>query len=368
MKGRKGTSERTIDVLVIGAGPAGSRAAEVAAEGGASVLLVEKRKKVGVPVQCAEFLHKNVVKKLEVPSKAIAQEVDGMVTHLFGGIKATSKAPGCVLHRDRFDAFLSERAAKAGAELMIDTLAIEPIMGDKRGDGPIGAVLEHGRTKKLEKVLARVIIGADGPSSVVGSWIGQENEEILVAHQRTVKLKSPMSFTEVYLHPDYPGGYGWLFPKGKFANIGVGVERTLGSRPGSALRDLVTALGDRIGPMVSKTAGHIPVGGPLKSVVGSVMLVGDAGGFTHPISGGGIQQAVETGALAGDAAARFISGEEGALEGYAKDWKDLLGPSLEHALDRRRHMVLSWMKASESKKAFEALMRRSWIAFKEYHS
>ena len=368
MKGRKGPVTKRIDVLVVGAGPAGSRAAEVAAEGGASVLLVEKRNKVGVPVQCAEFLHKKVVRKLEVPSKALAQEVEGMVTHLFGGIKATSMAPGCVLHRDVFDAFLSDRAVKAGAELSLDTLAVEPIMGDKRGDGPVGAVLEHGRTGRLEKVWAKIIIGADGPSSVVGSWIGQDNEEILVAHQRTVKLKAPLEFTEVYLHPDYPGGYGWLFPKGKYANVGVGVERTLGGRPGSALRDLVTALGDRIGPMVSKTAGHIPVGGPLKSVVGSVMLVGDAGGFTHPITGGGIQQAVETGALAGDAAARFISGEDGALEGYAKDWKSLLGPSLEHALGRRRHMVLSWRKASKSKEAFEALMRRSWIAFKEYRS
>ena len=368
MKGRKESELKRVDVLVVGAGPAGSRAAEVAAEGGVSVLLVEKKKKIGVPVQCAEFLHKKVVRKLEVPSKAIAQEVDGMVTHLFGGLKATSRAPGCVLYRDRFDAYLSERAVRAGAELSLDTLAVEPIMGDRRGDGPVGAVLEHGRTGRLEKVWAKVIIGADGPSSVVGSWIGQDNEEILVAHQRTVKLKAPLEFTEVYLHPDYPGGYGWLFPKGKYANVGVGVERSLGGRPGSALRDLVIALGDRIGPMVSKTAGHIPVGGPLKSVAGSVMLVGDAGGFTHPITGGGIQQAVETGALAGDAAARFISGEEGALEGYVKDWKDLLGPSLEHALDRRRHMVLSWRKASESKEAFEALMKRCWIAFKEYRS
>jgi digeranylgeranylglycerophospholipid reductase len=172
MKGPKGSSVKMIDVLVIGAGPAGSRAAEVAAEGGASVILVERRKKVGVPVQCAEFLHKKVVHKLEVPSRAIAQDVDGMVTHLFGGIKATSRAPGCVLHRDLFDAFLSERAVKAGAELMLGTLAVEPIMGDKRGDGPVGAVLEHGRTGKLEKVWAKVMIGADGPGSVVGSWIG----------------------------------------------------------------------------------------------------------------------------------------------------------------------------------------------------
>jgi geranylgeranyl reductase family protein len=367
MKGRRKVSKEEWDVLVVGAGPAGCRAAELAAESGARVLLVDRRENIGVPVQCAEFLHRRVVRALEVPSIAVAQEVEGMVTHLFGGGKAITRAPGCMLHRDRFDAFLAERAVKAGAELRTSTLAAEPVMGASRGQGPVGAVLEDGRTGERVKVRARVIIGADGPMSIVGSWVGQENEEILVAHQRTVKLRGRMTFTEVYLHPDYQGGYGWLFPKGKVANVGVGVERSLGGSPGSALRDLITALGDRIGPMVSKTAGHIPVGGPLKTVVGRVLLVGDAGGFTHPITGGGIHQAVETGAMAGEAAARFISGDNGALRGYAREWDVLFGRSLAHAAKRRRAMVLTWRKASDDQEAFAALMRKSWIAFREYH-
>jgi geranylgeranyl reductase family protein len=367
MRASKEASTEKWDVLVVGAGPAGSRAAEVAADGGARVLLVDKRKKVGVPVQCAELLHRKVVRDLDVPTNAIAQEVDGMVTHVYGGGKVTSRAPGCMLHRDRFDRFLAERAVKAGAELRTDTMVVEPVMGGARGEGPVGAVLEEGRTKRLVKVMARVIIGADGPLSIVGDWVGQENEEVLHAHQRTVRLTKPLAFTEVFLHPDYPGGYGWLFPKGAVANVGVGVEKGLGGRPGSALKDLIIALGDRIGPMVSKTAGHIPVGGPLRTVVGRILLVGDAGGFTHPITGGGIHQAVATGAMAGDAAARFISGDHGALRGYARDWDELFGRSLAHALKRRRAMILSWRKASGDKKAFAALMRKSWIAFKEYH-
>jgi len=367
MRASKAASIEEWDVLVVGAGPAGSRAAEVAADGGARTLLVEKRKKVGVPVQCAEFLPRKVVRDLDLPANVIAQEIDGMVTHVYGGGKVTSRAPGCMLHRDRFDRFLAERAVKARAELRTGTLAIEPVMGGARGLGPVGAVLEEGSTRKRVKVMAKVIIGADGPLSTVGDWVGQENEEVLHAHQRTVKLTERLAFTEVFLHPDYPGGYGWLFPKGDVANVGVGVEKGLGGRPGSALRDLITALGDRIGPMISKTAGHIPVGGPLRTVVGRVLLVGDAGGFTHPITGGGIHQAVETGAMAGEAAARYISGDKGALRGYARDWDELFGLSLAHALKRRRAVVLSWRKASGDKEAFAALMRRSWIAFKEYH-
>jgi len=365
MKGREKVSAEEFDVLIIGAGPAGSRAAELAAEGGARVLLVERRAKIGLPVQCAELLHRKIVRELEVPSSAIAQEVVGMVTHVFGNIKVRSKAPGCVLYRDKFDDFLTERAVKAGAELRTSTMAVEPIMGETRGQGILGAVLEDHRGRTV-KVRAKIIIGADGPSSTVGDWVGQENEELLHAHQVTVELNEKLDHTEVFLHPDYPGGYGWLFPKGKVANVGVGVDKSIGGRPGSALRDLRVALGDRIGEVVSKTAGLIPVGGPLRTVVGNVMLVGDAGGLTHPITGGGIHQAVATGAMAGDSAARFISDEAGALEGYEKDWRTLLGRSLEHATERRKKMILSWRK-TQNPVDFVALMRKSWIAFKEYN-
>ncbi|MCK4298405.1 MAG: FAD-dependent oxidoreductase, partial [Planctomycetes bacterium] len=61
------------DVLVVGAGPAGSSAAQAAAEGGARVLIVERRPVVGVPVQCAEFLSRRVAMDLRLPKAAIAQ-------------------------------------------------------------------------------------------------------------------------------------------------------------------------------------------------------------------------------------------------------------------------------------------------------
>ena len=63
----------SVDVLVVGAGPAGSCAARAAAQGGARVLLVEKRRQVGLPVQCAEFVPRQLGQQVPIPERCIAQ-------------------------------------------------------------------------------------------------------------------------------------------------------------------------------------------------------------------------------------------------------------------------------------------------------
>lgn len=347
------------DVLVIGAGPAGSRAAEAAAKEGAKVLVVEKMDEVGIPVQCAEFLHRKVVEELGLPQDVMVQDVHEMVTYINGKEEARTRSPGVILDRAAFDSLLARRAVDAGAELRTGTWAVDPV---PLGDRIVGAKLSTA-SQQCSSVDERgkVIIGADGPMSIVGTWIGASNKEMLVANQATVELRQRSEVTEVYLDPGYPGGYGWLFPRGEVANVGVGVDRSLGMAPKEALDRLIRALGDRIGGRVRAAAGHIPVGGPVRSDMDNVMLVGDAGGFTHPITGGGIHQAVETGRSAGKAAAKVD------LDAFEKEWEPLFGRSLSHAIERRRMMVVAWRRAAGDREEFLSLMKRTWIAFKEYN-
>jgi len=281
------------DVLVVGAGPAGSSAAQAAAEGGARVLIVERRPVVGVPVQCAEFLSLRVAMDLRLPKAAIAQDVVGTITHLPGGEATSRRNPGCILNREVADVLLAERAVDAGAELMTSTQATSI---DRSSDGSIRVELEAmGGQEVPSSVTATVIVGADGPQSLVGQHVGVTNTRKVIAHQVTVDLHDPVNETEVYLQPSYRGGYGWLFPKGDLANVGVGVDRALGGDPKAALQHLIGTLDDRIGEVRRTTGGLIPVNGPLQGVHGNILLAGDAAGHTHPITGGGIHQAVEAG-------------------------------------------------------------------------
>ncbi len=220
------------------------------------------------------------------------------------------------------------------------------------------------RGAQSEVVECTVLIGADGPYSTVGKWIGQSNTEFIDALQVEVALPDTQPFTHVYFDPLYLGGYGWLFPKGETANVGVGVNGRIGGDLRQALDHLLERLQIRKSAVIGSTGGPIPVGGPVGRIrVDNVLLVGDAAGHTHPITGAGIFAAVVGGMLAGQAAARAIkTGDMSALDDYEREW-EVMGSPLRHALSKRRYLNQHW---SSDPFVLTAALRRCWVAFKEY--
>lgn len=101
-------------------------------------------------------------------------------------------------------------------------------------------------------------------------------------------------------------------------------------------------------------------------VLGRALLAGDAAGHTHPITGGGIHQALEAGTMAGEASAAYIAGDAWALEAYEPAFLCLFGTHLDRARDRRREMTASWQETCPGPEEFDRLARRGWIGFKEY--
>lgn len=346
-------SER-VDVLVVGAGPAGCAAAKTAAAEGARVLMVERRIVVGLPVQCAEYVPAQIVGYAPVPEHCIAQRIHTLRTHLPDGEIAETPAAGYVLDRARFDKALAVAACQAGAEIWTGARAIERT---ERGVH----IQRGGQTAEVE---CRVIIGADGPRSTVGKWIGQTNAEFIDAVQVEVVLPEPRDFTEIYFDPVCRGGYGWLFPKGETANVGVGVSRGMGGDPQAALDHILKQLGIAPGRIIGRTAGPVPSGGTVARMrVDEVLLVGDAAGHTHPVTGAGIFSAVVSGTLAGQAAAKAVQGELAALHEYEREWTAFMAGPLRHALNKRRHLDAHW---SDDPAALSDAVKQDWIAFKAY--
>ncbi len=206
------------DVLVVGSGPAGSTAARFAAQKGVKVILLERREIVGLPVRCAEYVPLPVSRYVNLKASGIlAQPVRSMQTYVEGELVNEMTAPGLMIHRDRLDRKLADLAVEAGAELKTGFQA--RVMTD-------GKVTARGKDGPVT-ISSRIIIGADGPSSQVGRWMGNGPGKYLIAAQIRVPLNRPLDHTRVYFRPYLFGGYGWLFPKGDRANLGVGIDPSL---------------------------------------------------------------------------------------------------------------------------------------------
>jgi geranylgeranyl reductase family protein len=344
-----------VDVLVVGAGPGGSTAARVAAAEGARVLLVEKRPVVGLPVQCAEYVPAQIVGYVTPPERCTRARIRTLRTHLSDGETVETPAAGYVLDRASFDKALAVAASRAGAEIWTAARAMERT---ERG------VLVRRAGRDIE-VACRVVIGADGPRSTVGRWVGQTNTEFIDGLQVEIILPAPQESTHVYFDPIYRGGYGWLFPKGETANVGVGVNRGMGGDPRAALAHLLEKLEIAPGAILGRTGGPVPSGGSVAQVrVDNVLLVGDAAGHTHPVTGAGIFSAIVSGELAGGAAAKAVkSGDLASLDEYEREWSPFMGGPLRHALTKRRYLDEHW---SDDPAVLSGVVRETWVAFKTY--
>jgi geranylgeranyl reductase family protein len=348
-----------VDVLVVGLGPAGASAAAHAARGGLSVLAVERKREIGLPVQCAEWVPLTLGRHAQGEG-VLQQRIAGMYSNLPSGRREHSEFPGLMVDRAAFDQALATEARRCGAEIRCSTRLVT--LDARR----CRAKLRNDATEfELEYGL---LIAADGPRSSVARALGLQMLASAHTRQYTVPLRVPSKQTEVWLADEYPGGYAWLFPKGAWANLGVGLEGRAPQELKPALdalhRRLVSA--GRVGPdIVSATGGPIPIDALReKLVVGRTLFVGDAAGLANPITGAGIAAAVTSGARAGEAAAAWVQGAgEGALGAFEEDLRDQFEAPLLRAKERRRQLALC---AGGAAGASEAAYRRGWVAFPEY--
>lgn len=345
------------DLLVVGTGPAGAAAAWVAAREGISVLLIDSRMHTPNPAQCAEFVPVAVRRYAPLAAGAVVQRIDTMLTYIDQQLVSTLRGPGYMLDRSIFDHSLVERAQKAGASFWSGCRALY-----RTEAGVVVQTVEQVRSS----IKCKVIIGADGPRSTVGRWMNSSNQDFMVALQYRLPLLRPQTSTDIYFKPQYQGGYAWVFPKGGYANVGVGValnrQHHLYDLTQEFVKDLITAGKLKDNLPQAKTAGLIPIGGPLPvTAKDNMMLAGDAAGLTHAVSGGGIMNALLSGEMAGENAARAVKQNDlGSLADYECQWKSCLGSYLQRAVRQRQDMERNWTYQSE---AFQSLIKRTWIGF-----
>ena len=313
-----------VDVLIVGAGPAGSCTAREIAEAGFSVLAVDRRKEIGYPVQCGEFLPtpdelRRILPRSEkygdlfdIESSLIERETENI--DLFGpaGIFYRMDFKGITLNRRGFDKSLWRKAEKAGAKLVLETEFI-------------GLIDTNRARTSIGEIEFKFVVGADGPLSRVRK-IAHLPEPKQLSQAVSAQAKGEFESTvRMYFGTIAPGGYAWIIPKKNFANVGLGIQKRFCEVP---LSDLMQRFLTGFELDASEmTYGQIPISGPIEeTTAGNCLVVGDAAGQVMATNGGGIPIAMICGRIAGRTVANCLRGA-GEISDYDREWKrQILAP------------------------------------------
>ncbi|MEE9573351.1 MAG: NAD(P)/FAD-dependent oxidoreductase [Candidatus Neomarinimicrobiota bacterium] len=333
------------DIIVVGAGPAGSMAARYAAEQGVSVMLLEKDRDVGYPVRCGEAISKAGVEEFidsnEIWIKAHITKFSFIApdeTEVL--LQFDSEQEGYVLERRIFDYELAKTAAITGAQILTRVYVNGLLFDD---DKVAGVKYEHnGEQKELK---AKIVIAADGVESRVGRWAGLKTH----IDFRDMECCTQITAANINIDPNTlyfyfgeefaPEGYFWIFPKGdNIANIGLGVSGMIGKK--KSAQSFLNSFLEKYypqAPILTTIAGGVPSTVTLDKISApGIALVGDSARQVNPLSGGGIASGMIGGSIAGRIAGEaIIMNNIDHLLTYDKAWHDRLG---------KRHEVFNRIK------------------------
>ncbi|MEY2518103.1 MAG: hypothetical protein QOJ89_5467, partial [bacterium] len=322
------------DVIVVGAGPAGSLTAHLLAREGMRTLLVDRarfpRDKPcggGVTLRGARLLPFAIGPVVEERVTTIAFRHPDLGAFEHGGL-----APVVLMtQRKRLDAFLAEQAALAGATFRDGTKVRELELD---GDGRPNVTFGDG-----SRASAGVLIAADGANGVCGRTLDLGQDRIfapaLEANVAYDAVGAGVARHVALLELGYiPGGYGWVFPKGDHANVGVGGWDSQGPHLRAHLRDVCARHGIAWESLTELRGHRLPMRGAGTQIArGRVLAVGDAAGLVDPLSGDGMYEAFTSAHVANACIRDVLDGRAADLEPYATRLDAALG----------RHTSLAWI-------------------------
>jgi geranylgeranyl reductase family protein len=330
------------DVLVVGAGPAGSSAARVAAEGGASVLLVDRARFPRYKTCGGGLIGISLAHLPASVLPTVEQEVREVRFSLRGGAFKSYRRTLpflALVQRERFDDALVKAAVASGVRFE-DSVVVKAV---EEADGLVTVTTDGAPLR------ARVVVGADGTSGRIGRYVGVQNCGTDLALEVELTRTPESQAYDGVIAFDWgtaPGSYAWVFPKEEVLTVGVIQARGEPQQTRDYLESWLCTTGLDV-LEVERSSGHLTQWRAPDSPLcrGSVLVAGDAAGLLDPWTREGLSYALRSGCWAGAAAAAAARGSEHALEDYTRKVLAQLDPDIRagqrllHFFERHPRMV-----------------------------
>ena len=316
------------DIAVVGAGPVGSTFARYAAEKGLKVAIFEKKKEVGVPLQCAGLLGKKIKDVNILPDEFILNEMYGACAYSPSGtmISMRKNEPfAYVLDRIGYDKFLAQLAVDKGAELFLNHRV-------NRVDTKNGVIY-----LKDKEVSAEIIVGADGHSSVVSKEV-KNNPKSVHASQYLIDTGENSfedDYFQTYFNSEISPGFIWVIPLSKStARVGLFANSDYQGLNGILNKFLEGNEKLKHAKILKKYHGIIPVYDPKKSIVKNrALLIGDAASQVKPTTGGGLVIGFVCAKIAAEVVYEAINSNKiNVLKNYQKQYRKMYNTELKMQL------------------------------------
>jgi geranylgeranyl reductase family protein len=308
-------------VAVVGAGPVGSTFARKMAEKGFEVTILEKKKEIGIPLQCAGLVGKRIKEVNILPDEFIINPVHGGFLHSPDDTVLSvskEKPEAYVLDRVAYDKYLARLAEDSGAEILLNH-RVEKV-------DPVNGIINLKNNQKTQ-ISADILVGADGHSSIVSNTFNPPLKSFQAA-QYLVDVgekRFRTDFVHLYVDSRVSPGFLWVIPISEStARVGLFADTSY-QQLTIILNELLSKRSElRGGTILKKYYGVIPRHDPQKQLVKDrVLLLGDAASQVKPTTGGGLIMGFISAEIASKAASKALENNNSEiLTDYNKNYQE----------------------------------------------